>query len=64
MLREVCGGIAKRVTRFLKPRSAAKDTAYAVGRIGEVVLEPGIKGALHQVCRLVLGGDLEKWVNP
>ena len=28
------------------------------------VLEPGIKGAVHEVCRLVFGGDLEKWVDP
>ena len=63
MLRETGSGIAQRITRFLKPRSPSKDASHAVGRIGEGMLEPVVKSAIHNVCCLVLRGNLEQWIN-
>ena len=34
------------------------------GGLGGGVLEPGVKGAVHELCCLIFGSDLEKWINP
>ena len=64
MLRETCSGVAQGIARFLRPRSPSQDASQAVGRIGEGILEPAVKGAIHDVSCLVFGGNLEQWVNP
>jgi hypothetical protein len=64
MLCEASGSIAKGVARLLPPRSAPEDASYAIGRIGERVLEPAIECAVHEVARSVFRRNLKKWINP
>src|SRR6516162_4064339 len=63
MLGGRCTCITKGIARLLRPPPPPKDAAHAVGRIGEGVLEPAVKRAVHEIARLVFGGNLEKRIN-
>jgi hypothetical protein len=63
MLGQICRSGSKGIARFLQSRPSPKDATRTVGRRRESVLEPGIKGAVHEIRRLVFGGDLEQRID-
>src|SRR5262249_6351445 len=62
-LGESCGGVAKGIARFLRPPSPPKDASHAVGGTSEGALEPAVKGAVHEIARLIFGGYLEQRID-
>jgi hypothetical protein len=64
MLGEIGGSVPQRFARLLQFGAPPKNTTDAFGWIGKGVLEATVEGAIHEICALIFGGDLEKWIDP